>query len=111
MLAAERTKWRPAAPSTPTGYLSPRLLGILALLPGGALGALRRNALARTPPMGWNSWGHFKGGVSAELLAEVADAMVALGLRDVGCESALGAAVVCRSLSHGKRLGVAACRR
>lgn len=36
--------------------------------------------------MGWNSWGHFKSGVSAGLLAEVADAMVSLGLRDAGCE-------------------------
>eukprot|EP01048_Picozoa_sp_COSAG05_P026004 COSAG05_NODE_6886_length_887_cov_1.166244_2_plen_135_part_01 len=31
-----------------------------------------------------NSWGHFKSGVSAELLSEVADAMVSLGLRDAG---------------------------
>ena len=33
-----------------------------------------------------SSWGHFKSGVSAEVLAEVADAMVDLGLRDAGCE-------------------------
>jgi hypothetical protein len=36
-----------------------------------------------------NSWGHFKSGVSAELLGEVADALVSLGLRDAGCESML----------------------
>ncbi len=42
------------------------------------------NGVARTPPMGWNSWGHFKSGVSAELLAEVAEAMISLGLRDAG---------------------------
>ena len=31
-------------------------------------------------------WGHFKSGVSAVLLAEVADSMVSLGLRDAGYE-------------------------
>src|ERR1043166_9270410 len=42
------------------------------------------NKLARTPPMGWNSWNHFGCAVSAQLVREVADAMVANGLRDAG---------------------------
>ena len=42
------------------------------------------NGLARTPPMGWNSWNHFGCNVSAQLIREVADAMAANGMRDAG---------------------------
>jgi alpha-galactosidase len=42
------------------------------------------NGLARTPPMGWNSWNHFGCNVSAQLIRETADAMVASGMRDAG---------------------------
>lgn len=42
------------------------------------------NGLARTPPMGWNSWNHFGCDVSAELIRETADAMVRSGMRDAG---------------------------
>ena len=42
------------------------------------------NGLARTPPMGWNSWNHFGCDVSSQLIRETADAMVASGLRDAG---------------------------
>ena len=42
------------------------------------------NGLARTPPMGWNSWNHFGCDVSAQLIREMADAMVASGMRDAG---------------------------
>jgi len=42
------------------------------------------NGLARTPPMGWNSWNHFHCNVSAQLIRETADAMVSGGLRDAG---------------------------
>jgi alpha-galactosidase len=42
------------------------------------------NKLARTPPMGWNSWNHFGCDVSAQLIKETADAMVASGMRDAG---------------------------
>jgi alpha-galactosidase len=52
----------------------------------GALAPLLRldNGVARTPPMGWNSWNHFGCDVSAQLIRETADAMVASGLRDAG---------------------------
>jgi len=40
--------------------------------------------VARTPPMGWNSWNHFGCDVSAQLIKETADAMAANGLRDAG---------------------------
>lgn len=44
------------------------------------------NGLARTPPMGWNSWNHFGCNVSSELIRETADAMVATGMKDAGYE-------------------------
>src|SRR5258708_1902922 len=42
------------------------------------------NSLALTPPMGWNSWNTFRGGVSDTLLHQIADAIVTNGMRDVG---------------------------
>ena len=42
--------------------------------------------LAQTPAMGWNSWNHFHCGVTADLLAETADRIVALGLAKAGYE-------------------------
>jgi alpha-galactosidase len=42
------------------------------------------NKLARTPPMGWNSWNHFGCDVSAQLIRETADAMARSGMRDAG---------------------------
>src|SRR5436190_10672238 len=42
------------------------------------------NGLARTPPMGWNSWNHFGCDVSAQLIRETADAITASGMRDAG---------------------------
>ena len=42
------------------------------------------NGLARTPPMGWNSWNHFACNVNEQTIRETADAMVASGMRDAG---------------------------
>ncbi len=42
------------------------------------------DAISLTPPLGWNSWNHFAGKVSAENVRAAADAMVASGLRDHG---------------------------
>jgi alpha-galactosidase len=42
------------------------------------------NGLARTPPMGWNSWNHFACDVSSKLIRETADAIAANGMRDAG---------------------------
>jgi alpha-galactosidase len=40
--------------------------------------------LALTPPMGWNSWNKFACNVDEKLIREVADAMVASGMKDAG---------------------------
>ena len=42
--------------------------------------------LAKTPPMGWNSWNTFGENISEALIKETADAMVSTGLRDAGYE-------------------------
>ena len=53
-------------------------------LGAGRLDRRHDNGLARTPPMGWNSWNHFGCNVSAKLIREVADAMASNGMRDAG---------------------------
>jgi alpha-galactosidase len=40
--------------------------------------------LARTPPMGWNSWNKFGCDVSDPLVREIADAMVSSGMKEAG---------------------------
>ena len=42
--------------------------------------------MAKTPPMGWNSWNGFMGNISDKLIMEAADAMVESGLKDCGYE-------------------------
>lgn len=42
--------------------------------------------LADTPPMGWSSWNTFGCDISAELIMQTADAMVANGMKDAGYE-------------------------
>ncbi len=43
-----------------------------------------QNGLAKTPPMGWNSWNLFEGRVDDKLVRDIADAMVSSGMRDAG---------------------------
>jgi alpha-galactosidase len=42
------------------------------------------NGLAKTPPMGWNSWNKFGCDVSEKLIKEMADALVSTGMKDAG---------------------------
>ena len=42
------------------------------------------NGLAKTPPMGWNSWNKFGCNVSEKLVRGMADAMVTSGMKDAG---------------------------
>ena len=42
------------------------------------------NGLAKTPPMGWNSWNLFAGKVDDATVRTIADAMVTSGMRDAG---------------------------
>jgi alpha-galactosidase len=58
-------------------------VGILFLTPNAK--ALD-NGLAKTPPMGWNSWNKFGCKVSEKLIRQAADALVSSGMRDAGYE-------------------------
>jgi alpha-galactosidase len=42
------------------------------------------NGLAKTPPMGWNSWNLFQSQIDDKIVREIADAMVTSGMRDAG---------------------------
>jgi alpha-galactosidase len=68
--------------------------GARALLPGAIVALMLigsgrpllalDNGLARTPPMGWNSWNKFACNVSEQLIREMADAIVSSGLKNAG---------------------------
>ncbi|HET9400872.1 MAG TPA: hypothetical protein VFO34_07970, partial [Candidatus Acidoferrales bacterium] len=55
-----------------------------ARLPLAELHDVPDNGLARTPPMGWNSWNKFAGRVDDATIRTIADAMVASGMKDAG---------------------------
>ena len=40
--------------------------------------------LAKTPPMGWNSWNHFRCEINEKVIKETADAMVSSGMKAAG---------------------------
>jgi alpha-galactosidase len=71
--------------------VSRSVLSALALLGGITLApctlaaqAKPLEGLAKTPPMGWNSWNKFACDVSDQLIRATADAMVASGMKDAG---------------------------
>ena len=49
-----------------------------------AIHKVAENGLAKTPPMGWNSWNLFAGRVDDATVRTIADAMVTSGMRDAG---------------------------
>jgi alpha-galactosidase len=60
------------------------LLGVLTLLLSKESGQAQDTLLARTPPMGWNSWNHFACEVSDAVVRTQADAMVKSGMKSAG---------------------------
>jgi alpha-galactosidase len=56
----------------------------LLLMICGAPASALNNGLAKTPPMGWNSWNKFACNVSDQLIRETADAMASNGMKDAG---------------------------
>jgi alpha-galactosidase len=80
------TRRRPDAPLTAMvaqrapagqGTLPPRI-------PPPALHKVPDNGLARTPPMGWNSWNKFAGRVDDATVRSIADAMAGNGMKAAG---------------------------
>jgi alpha-galactosidase len=58
---------------------------ILSLVVSAGIGAAQQPVpLAPTPPMGWNSWNHFREKVSAEVVRAQAQAMVKNGMKAAG---------------------------
>jgi alpha-galactosidase len=61
------------------------LLSFIVLLGlAGSVQGQKFEQLAKTPPMGWNSWNRFQCNVNEQLIRETADAMVASGMKDAG---------------------------
>jgi alpha-galactosidase len=58
------------------------VIGLMIIAFGSAVAL--DNGLAKTPPMGWNSWNKFGCDVSEKLIKEMADAMVSNGMKDAG---------------------------
>ena len=46
--------------------------------------AMKKNCIASTPPMGWNSWNTFYDKISAQLVCSIADTMAAEGYLEAG---------------------------
>ena len=62
------------------------LASVATLAAPSAAHAQKFAGLARTPPMGWNSWNRFACNIDERLVRETADAMVATGMKDAGYE-------------------------
>ena len=58
-------------------------LSLIAVLSAAPLAA-GSQALAPTPPMGWNSWNHFRDKVDDATIRRMADTMASSGMRDAG---------------------------
>jgi alpha-galactosidase len=59
------------------------LIGCVVALRATAAQALN-NGVARTPPLGWNSWNTFGCNINEALIRQQADALVTSGMRDLG---------------------------
>ncbi len=62
------------------------VVGIIAAAYSARTGDLAFDDLAKTPPMGWNSWNKFACNVSEKLIKETADELVSTGMKDAGYE-------------------------
>ncbi|MDN3595122.1 glycoside hydrolase family 27 protein [Zunongwangia endophytica] len=63
------------------------ILAIICLcFTGPNIQAQKFDNLAETPPMGWNSWNTFETNINEQLVKDIADKFVELGLKDAGYE-------------------------
>jgi alpha-galactosidase len=69
-----------------TGFSAARMfLVTMLLMMASSFGRALDNGLARTPPMGWNSWNKFGcNGLNEKVVRETADAMASNGMKDAG---------------------------
>ncbi len=61
-----------------------RLFGAAMMVLGAVGSAQAQAAVAATPPMGWNSWNHYRAQVDDATIRATADAMVSSRMRDAG---------------------------
>src|SRR6202047_2465379 len=65
--------------------ISKVLLILMVLFVAPAFGHALDNGLAKTPPMGWNSWNKYAcKGINEKVVRETADAMASNGMKDAG---------------------------
>ncbi len=62
------------------------LLILVAVLFSLGASAQKYDQLAKTPPMGWNTWNKFHCDVSESLIMQAADALVSTGMKEAGYE-------------------------
>src|SRR5579875_3023245 len=62
------------------------ILMMLAIMCWEPLVSFAQSPLAKTPPMGWNSWNHFGCKITDAIVRAQADAMIATGMRAAGYE-------------------------
>jgi alpha-galactosidase len=61
-----------------------RFLFLVMLFSTTSLLRAQATDIAATPPMGWNSWNHFRDKVDDATIRAQAEAMVSSGMRDAG---------------------------
>ncbi|QCX37643.1 glycoside hydrolase family 27 protein [Aureibaculum algae] len=61
-------------------------IGIFVLLLCAHAHAQKFEGIAETPPLGWNSWNTFATNINEQLVKDIADKFVELGLKDAGYE-------------------------
>lgn len=77
-------------PWSRVAFMVASLLFVFAAAAGWQVGApavfALDDGLARTPPMGWNSWNCFGTRINEAIIRQIADAMVSSGMKDAGYE-------------------------
>ena len=69
---------------TPSYRAAPVDYATLPKVPLPQLKAVPYNGLAKTPPMGWNSWNKFRAHIDDKTVRDIADAAASSGMRDAG---------------------------
>jgi alpha-galactosidase len=65
-------------------WKSATIIGLAVCLASVSANRACAQAIAATPPMGWNSWNHFHSTIDDKTVRAQADAMVSSGMRDAG---------------------------
>jgi alpha-galactosidase len=61
-----------------------KLLFVILIVSSVSIYCQKFEGLAKTPPMGWNSWNKFQCNVDEKLIRQTADALVSTGMKDAG---------------------------